>query len=271
MNKFKTSLRGFKKADVNNFIIEMDRDFNKAKKELENKIYTLESEKQKIYEDLVREKEISAKLSTLEDHNKQLLTQINDLTRRISEYESQNCELNQKCDDYSNVIREKNEAIENLKKEIGDSIAKLAVSENERNTLTAEKSHLEWKLQEMEESIEDKVAVIVRERDRQAADSFGNKTKKAENDLENATAVTVKKINSTFFEGAESYLRDFKNYADKLLFNSKAMISEMAKEYTEMAEKATYYCDSLEQSAKKSIDDFKSKTASLRSELKGNN
>ena len=94
------------------------------------------------------------------------------------------------------------------------------------------------------------------------------KARKADAALMNATSSVTANVTDAVVESAESCLKEFQQFADKVQFTSKNAISELAEEYTLLASRAAYYCEILDSTAKKTLSEFRGKANAICNSLR---
>ncbi len=314
MKMFKTSVRGFKKSDVNNYIIELNRDFSDIKTAYELEITELKLKLSEAEEQLeksrLNEERLEASLKEndrLNSENSSLKTSIDELTELYNNSEEEkallesklltvetertdfSCQLTEKDQILRNLSDEltvsnetialQNEKIANYEKELNDisnsftdnkeklaeMISCLKSSEEELGTLNARNSELESLIRQATAKL------LAYESERATSterELVTKKARKADAALMSAASSVTSSVNEAVIESAESCLKEFQQFADKVQFTSKNAISELADEYSLLVSRAAYYCDVLDSNTKKTISEFKGKANAICNDLK---
>ena len=303
---FKTSVRGFKKSDVNNYIIELNKDFSEIKLNYETEITELKLKLNKAENDLeiarhnedllnaalseveklkLSEEQLSADLASAKSECSLLAEKNNELCEKISSNEAKNDELanelKTKESEAENLLKNINEYKETidtqaskitlLESQLSESGNMLSEVKAELESISSNKKDLETEVKnlavrngELEGLLKQtahKIAAYESERISNEERRFiTQKAKKADENLTKAAARATFDIKNSVIENAESCLKEFQQFADKVQFTSKSAISELADEYSIMASRAAYFCDILDQSTRRSVDDFKENT-----------
>ena len=300
MKMFKTSVRGFKKSDVNNYIIELNRDFSDTKVNLELQIMDLKENlnraEQRLEESKINEKRLEATLAELETtkaDNSKLQDELDSLNASLSATKEKNSELCEKLtaveaerDDLSLQLSQKDETIKKLESELAgardtvtscgikvsdlegslnEALSRLSSTEEDLTEATVRNCELEALLKKVTEKL---VAYESESATNAEREIITKKARKADSALINAASNVTSTVNGAVIESAESCLKEFQQFADKVQFTSKNAISELADEYSMLASRAAYYCDVLDLSTKKTLSEFRGKAKAICNDLR---
>lgn len=321
MKMFKTSMRGFRKSDVNNYIIELNKDFADIKVSYETDITDLKLKLKNAEDEIEQLKNVEVLLSDAEKENSRLKEEseaykekigeisaaynsvtaesqvkddkINYLTNELSELQKSLDKKSELVGNLSAIMAEKDctiseqtEKITALEEQISSEHS--AYNDNEQKLITINNQLNEAKsmLKECKDIIENltsenaeldhllkqataKIAAYDSERATDSEkDIITRKARKADAALTNAAVAASSDVNNAVIENAESCLKEFRQFVDKIEFTSKNAITELTDEYTLLASRAAYYCDTLDESTKKSIFEFRGKANSICKDLK---
>ncbi len=314
MKMFKTSVRGFKKSDVNNYIIELNRDFSDIKANYEHEITELKLKLSEAEEQLEKSRSNEERLeasfaenSRLNSENSSLKASLDALTESYNNVEEEKVLLENKLltaeserTEFSCQLTEKDQVIRNLSSELTAS-NEIIASQNEkianyekelndvRNSFTENKEKLAEMVSclknsqeeietvnsrnaELESLIRQTTAKLLTYESERATSTerelVTKKARKADAALMSAATSVTSSVNEAVVESAESCLKEFQQFADKVQFTSKNAISELADEYSLLVSRAAYYCDVLDSNTKKTLSEFKGKANAICNDLK---
>ena len=246
MKKFKSSLRGFKKSDVNNFIIEMNREFSEEKNSLEDTIASLKGKINSLEAELNTSK---AELELLTGVREKRASLEEDLAQKSGRISSLEAELS--------ALSEENAT---LKEEIQAQKAQNA-------SVSEDNARLKAMLDAFEalEFSEEANMLKTKSKTSQSGERAGVRSS-----LVRPARTIVHEADETSASASASYrMSEFKRYIEKLLFASKHSEKKPSPQYIEMIEKLLEYCNTLEHDTAKSFSEFKKNVHRIYKELKG--
>jgi len=274
---FRSSMSGFNKEDVNNYIIDVNREFSAKEDEYKAEIVLL---KKKLEEADAKIAEADGMRNAFEELNSKLVTVEQDLeTEKIARSEAEenlrvaNCMI----DELKAALDETVAALEEAKNPSESVINELAPETTDGlDTLETDTDKARL-YDELRENIGDimlnatkNADEIIKEAEKKASAIAGTSREKAEAVKRKLTVVTGRTIASlkrNAILNADNCVREFRTYTDDIAHSSKAMANNLEKKYAELSSRMEALGAELEEGIKIVLRDFDKSCGGIKAGL----
>lgn len=279
ISAFRTSMSGFKKEDVNNYILKMNKDFREKEAEYKNEIEQLTLDAEKTADILIQSERLNAEINELQSVIRKISAEKISLELKLSESDNSGEiieRLNQTISDEiekssacEKIIAEQRDIIDLLKDEIE------ALKREKNNAPAKEDDEIVEKSQRYDE-VRKQIGDILITANKTSDEIIEKASLKADDiiDLAKADAGQKRKyISDTTYEILKNFKNDF-NYTSQQCLNditfslnevrneTAALLSEMEKRNKDLSDKIAYYGSLLNDSIKENLDYLDKKISS---------